>query len=257
MNLLAALFGLAVAGSLATSTLLHLEVLEASPGVLALILLLHGVFGGFFFKGYMDYRTLHRLVGQGRGELFSYAIGVLTERVWLPGFADHYRLRHVQGNLLAGLPGRALEAAEDFQGLARDPRRRDELDLLTAHLIANIEMGRLWWAEKSLERAQAHPSASTHTGLGAAVARLAWLRGDPQSAADALAQLPSEARWPFGAVVEARRQVWLGDALHDSGQETEAAQAYKRAITLAPESFWGEEASRASSRLMGLGRGLP
>jgi predicted negative regulator of RcsB-dependent stress response len=235
--------------------LLHLEVLEASPGVLALILCLHGLFGGFFFKGYMDYRTLHRLVGQGRGELFSYAIGVLTQRVWLPGFADHYRLRHVQGTLLAGLPGRALEAAETFRGEVESPRRRDELDVLTAQLIANIEMGQRWWAEQSLEQAQAHPSASKHRGLEAAIARLAWLRGDPHAAAEALASLPEEARWPFGAVVEARRQVWLGDALRDSGKQADATHAYERAITLAPDSFWGGEARRCRSRIMGLSQG--
>jgi hypothetical protein len=249
VNLLAALFGLAVAGSLATSTLLHLEVIEASPGVLALILCLHGLFGAFFFKGYRDYRTLHRLVGQGRGELFSYAIGVLTERVWLPGFADHYRLRHVQGALLAGLPDRALEAAETFHGEVASPRSRDELEVMTAEVIANIEMGRCWWAEQSLERARAHPNAAQHRGLEAAAARLAWLRGDPQTAAQMLTELPNEARWPFGPVVEARRQVWLADALRDSGRQPDAVDAYKLAILLAPWSFWGEEARRRCARL--------
>ncbi len=257
MNLLAALFGLAVAGSLATSALLHLEIIEASPAVLTLILCLHGLFGGFFFKGYMDYRTLHRLVGQGRGELFSYAIGVLIQRVRLPGFADHYRLRHVQGTLLAGLPDRALEAAETFRGEVSSPRFRDELDVMTGKVIANIEMGRRWWAEQSMEIARSHPNASNHRGLEAAAARLAWLRGDPATAAQSLAELPNEPRWPFGPVVEARRQVWLADALRDSGREGDAARAYERAVTLAPHSFWGEEARRCSSRLAGMAKGLP
>ena len=255
MNLLAALFGLAVLGSLTTSTLLHLEILEASPGVLALIVTTHGLFGAFFFKGYMDYRTLHRLVGQGRGELFSYVIGVLAQRAWLPGFSDHYRMRHVQGALLAGLPSRALDAADAFYGEVKGPRQADELDVLTGRVVANIEMGRRWWAEQSLERARAHPGAEAHRGLEAATARLAWLSGDAGAAAKVLAQLPSEPRWPFGPVVEARRQVWLADALRDSGDAAGATEAYESAIQLAPESFWGEEARRCRSRLTGLVRG--
>ncbi len=249
MNLLAALFGLAVVGSLTTSALLHLEILEASPGVLALILTAHAIFGGFFLKGYLDYRTLHRLVGQGRGELFSYAISVLAQRTRLPGFSDHYRVRHVQGALLAGLPNRALDAVSTFEGEVTEPRASDALDVMTGQVIANIEMGRRWWAEQSLERAKAHPQAERHRGLEAATARLAWLRGDSDSAVSILSEMPEAAKWPFGPVSEARRQVWLGDALRDSGKMDSAREAFARAIALSPHSFWGEEARRLRARL--------
>ncbi len=249
MSLLAALFVLAVAGSLATSTLLHLEILEASPGILAVVVGAHLLFGGFFLKGYLDYRTLHRLVGQGKGELFSYVIGVLAQRTRMPGFSEHYRMRHVQGALLAGLPGRALDAAETFHNEVKSARESDELDVLAGQVIANAELGRRWWAEQSLELARGRASSESHRGMAAATARLAWLRGDAATAVEMLQELPTEPRWPFGPVAEARRQVWLADALRDSGRSPEAELAYARAIELAPESHWGEEGRRGRARL--------
>ena len=64
-----------------------------------------------------------------------------------------------------------------------------------------------------------------------------------------LQELPTAPRWPFGPVAEARRQVWLADALRDSGRSPEAELAYARAIELAPESHWGEEGRRGRARL--------
>ena len=54
-----------------------------------------------------------------------------------------------------------------------------------------------------------------------------------------------------------RRQVWLADALRDSGRQPDAVDAYKLAIMLAPWSFWGEEARRRYARLPNLLKGRP
>jgi hypothetical protein len=246
---LALLFGLIITASLATSTLIHLEVLEASPGVLTVVGGVHALFGGLFLKGYLDYRAVHRLVGLGRGELFSYVITALIHRARMPGFADHYRVRHVQGAALAGLPDRALEAAEAFRGEVTSPSRSATLDVMAAEVAANAALGRHWWAEQHLEAARSLAGRKRHCGLEAAAARVEWLRGDAARAATELENLPIERRFPFGRVIDARRQLWLADALRDCGQREAAAAAYARAIHLAPSSHWGEQARHGRARL--------
>ena len=60
--MLAFLFGLAVVASLLTTAMIGLDILPASPLVMAIVFGAHAVFGVFFFKGYSDYRALHRLL---------------------------------------------------------------------------------------------------------------------------------------------------------------------------------------------------
>jgi hypothetical protein len=254
--MLALLFGLIITASLATSALIHFEVLAASPLVLTVVGGIHFVFGAFFLKGYLDYRALHRLVGQGRGELFSYVITALIRRARAPGFADHYRVRHVQGAALAGLPDRALEAAEAFRAEVPSPGHAAALDVMAAEVAANAEMGRPWWAEQRLATARSRAGRKRHCGLEAAAARLAWVRGDAARAVDELVRLPVERRFPFGRVVDARRQLWLADALRDIGNHEDASIAYSRAIEHAPKSHWGEQARHGRARLSLGARGV-
>ena len=107
----AALFVLIVVGSLFTSGLLFFEVLPASPEVLMIIVGAHAVFAIGFFHAYSKYRALHRLVLEGRGELFDMAILAQIRSSRFRGWKDHYRLRRIQGLQLSGLPAQALKAA--------------------------------------------------------------------------------------------------------------------------------------------------
>lgn len=244
--MLALLFGLAVLSSLATTAAIGLGVLPASPFVMAIVFGAHAVFGLIFFRGYTNYRSLHRLVLEGRGELFELAIRhrIATNR--FRGFRDHYRLRRVEGLTLTGLPLDALAAAEDHR---RQVEGSDtQLSAIAAEVDANLQLGQLWWARQRLQDAAGLKGVGKHDGITAVRARLAHLDGDADSAGTALAGLARSGEFPLTRVVRARNLFWLGEARTAGGDLDGARQAFKRAARVAPQSFYGEAATRSLRR---------
>ncbi len=242
--MLALLFAVLVLASLTTSMLLALDVIPGSPGALALIGGLHLLFGWAFLRGYLGYRALHRLVHEGRGELFDMAIGHRIAHGRFRGFRDHYRLRRIQGLALAGLPGKALEAAEDFRRHVTRTDRDSRLRAAAAAAEADLLLGQPWWAEQALDGVAGERDAAGHPAIAAVTARLAHARGDAADAADRLAGLTGAGHFPLTRAIRSRNLFWYGEALADLGRPAEAATAYRRAAKLAPTSMWGMRAAR-------------
>lgn len=237
--ILAILFGLLVLGSLLTSGLLFFEVLPASPSVLSIVGGGHGLFAWFFFRGYVDYRSLHALVQEGRGELFELGIASRIRTGRFRGFRDHYRLRRVEGLVLAGMPEQSLRAAESFRSEIQRPGREALLSATVAEAAANLDLGQTWWADRALHDVASMPGAASHRGLQTVLARHLFLEGDAAQAAEALSGLASYGPFPFRRVLRSRHQLWLGEALEASGRPSEAAEAYSAAERWAPRSHWG------------------
>lgn len=243
--MLAVLFGVIVLASLGTSTLIALDVIPGSPGVLAIVGGAHALFGWLFLRGYLGYRALHRLVQEGQGELFDLAIGHRIAHGRFRGFRDHYRLRRIQGLTLTGLPRQALAAAEDYQRHARQDRH-GRLETIAAEAAADLQLGQAWWAEEALRRATGVRGAEQHAELQAVRARLAHARGDAEQAATALAPLARAGFFPLTRVIRARNLCWYGEALEAVGRDADADAAFRRAVRAAPRSLWGRLAERRS-----------
>ncbi len=241
--MLALLFGLAVLTSLATTAAIGLGVLPASPPVMGVVFGAHAIFGLFFFRGYTGYRALHRLIEEGRGELFDLGIRhrIATNRT--RGFRDHYRLRRIEGLALTGLSLEALAAAEDHRRHV-DAGPHGQLSALVAQAAANLQLGQLWWARRALSQADVIDGAQGHAGLAAVRGRLSHLEGDPTAARESLARLTGAGEFPLKRVVRARNLFWLGEAMGAGGDAQGAANAFGRAVRAAPRSYYGRSAAR-------------
>jgi hypothetical protein len=242
--MLAILFGLAVLASLGTTALIGLDILPASPVVMVVVFVAHGVFAIGFFRGYGGYRALHRLVHEGRGELYDLAVMHAIKRARFREFRDHFKLRRIEGLALCGLGLRALEAAERHRPLETDARTRTCLAAVAAETEANLSLGRLDWARYSLERASSLQGNARHPGVQAMRGRLAHCRGDHLRAAEILSTVRHAGEWPIKGAVVARNNTWYGEVLEALGRSDEAAMAYRTALRSAPHSFWGAQASR-------------
>ncbi len=243
--MLALAFGALVLGSLVVSALLFLEVLPASPGVLALIGGAHLMLAWAFFRAYGAYHALHRLVTDGQGELFELAVTQRITAARSPWFKAHYRLRRCQGLVASERPREALRALEALRAGAR-LRPEDRLTALAVEVEANLQLGQRWWAERALEAAQAAPEAARHAEVQAVAARVATERA-PAEAAQALAALSGARAFPLTRVVRARNILWQGDALARAGRPSEAMAAWRKAAKLAPASAYGQRAARAAA----------
>ena len=242
--MLALIFAVLVLASLTTSLLLALDVIPGSPGALAWIGGLHLLFGWVFLRGYLGYRALHRLVFEGRGELFDMAIGHRIARGRFRGFRDHYRLRRIQGLALTGLGRQALHAAEDLRRHGTRLDRDSRLAAAAAQAEADLLLGQPWWAEQALESVASERGADAHEGISAVRARLAYLQGHTAQAAETLSQLTRAGRFPLTRVVRSRNLLWYAEALADLGRPADASDAFRRAARLAPASLWGLQAAR-------------
>ncbi|MGM0575731.1 MAG: hypothetical protein ACQEXJ_08395 [Myxococcota bacterium] len=241
--MLAVAFGLFVLGSLLVSGLLFFEVLPASPAVLGVIGGVHALFGFAFLRAYLRYRAVHRLVHEGQGELFELASAHRIARERFRGLRAHFRLRRVEGLALAGLGREALAAAEELRAHV-DSKGTFRLDALAAEAEANLLMDRPWWAEQVLAEADEEQAAARHPGLVAVRSRLAWLRGDPDTASEGLSGVRRAGSFPLTAAVRARNLCWYAQALRDAGRREEAGCAFRRAARTAPRSYWGRLAAR-------------
>jgi hypothetical protein len=242
--MLAFLFGLAVLASLGTTAMIGLDILPASPFVMVVVFLAHGLFAIVFFRGYGGYRSLHRLVHEGRGELYDLAVSHSIERAMFREFRDHFKLRRVEGLALCGLGLRALEAAEVHRPLEPDARASTRLAAASAETEANLALGQLDWARASLERVHAIPGHERHPAVRAMRGRLAYCRGDHVSAVTLLEDVRNAGEWPVKGAVIARNNTWYAEALEALGRRDDAANAYRAAARTAPHSFWGAQATR-------------
>ncbi|MGB0589515.1 MAG: tetratricopeptide repeat protein [Myxococcota bacterium] len=247
--MLAFLFGLAVLASLGTTALIGLDVLPASPLVMAIVFVAHGVFALGFFRGYGGYRALHRLVHEGRGELYDLAVRRSIDKARFREFRDHFKLRRIEGLALCGLGLRALEAAEEHRPLASNARVSTRLAAAAAEAEANLCLGQLEWARVSLDRVLEVRGHDEHPGIRAMRGRLAHCRGDHAGAASLLKAVKGAGEWPVKGAVTARNHTWYADALQGLGKAGEAAQAYRTAARVAPHSFWGAQAVRKAAAL--------
>ncbi len=240
---LSILFGAVVFGSIATSALLFFEVLPGSPEVLGIVGGFHLLFGWVFIRGYTGYRAVHRLLYEGRGELFELAVAHRIERERFATFRDIFRVRRIMGLALSGLPRAALRAVEAVrtEGLEADWMR---LEALSAEAEANALLGQAWWAERALDAAAGIKGADKHSGVRAVQARLDLDRGDAVAAEVALEGLLRAGYFPLTNVVRARNRCWYADALAAQGRVDEASRHYARAARTCPRSYWGRIASR-------------
>jgi Flp pilus assembly protein TadD len=232
-----------VLSSLMISGALYFDVVAASPLFLLLVGGVHLVFAFVFYKAYRHYHAVHRLVTVGRGELFLLAISNLILSTRIRAFRDHYRLRKCQGLALTGQPLEALSATEEYRREVKRPEQY-ALDVVAVEIEANIQLGQLTWSEEALERAQELKGYHDHEGLRAVVARLQFENGDAAGAVKVLAHLLHAKDWSMTKSIRARNLFWYGQALMKNGQETEARIALKKAYKQAPESFYGQLASR-------------
>lgn len=241
--MLAVLFAVFVVGSLLTSTLIFVEAIPNEPVTLAAAGGVHAVFAWIFFRAYGAYRSVHRLVHEGSGELFDVASAhrIQTER--FRGLRLYFRLRRVQGLALCGMAHEALEAALDLKrdGDAPAPLRASAL---AAEAEANLLLEQPFWAERALAAAAAVRGGDKDEDVRAVNARLAWLRGDATAAADTLAGLTRAGSFPLTSATRARNLAWLADALQSQGREGEAARSAAKAARTAPRSYWGRIAAR-------------
>jgi hypothetical protein len=241
--MLALLFGIFVVGSLLTSALIFVEAIPNEPITLAAAGAIHLVFAVVFFRAYGAYRSVHRLVHEGRGELFDVASAHRISSERFRGLRQYFRLRRVQGLALCAMPHEALAEAE---ALRRDGAVSGALkaSALAAEAEANLLLGQPFWAERALAEAATVRGGAADDDVRAVAARLAWLRGDAASAAAALADVTRAGSFPLTSVVRARNLAWLADALRGLGRQAEAARAASRAVQTAPQSHWGREAAR-------------
>ncbi|MEZ4266963.1 MAG: hypothetical protein R3F39_11335 [Myxococcota bacterium] len=241
--MLALVFGIFVVGSLLTSTLIFVEAIPNEPVTLAAAGAIHVVFAWIFFRAYGAYRTVHRLVHEGSGELFDVASAhrIQTER--FRGLRQYFRLRRVQGLALCGMPHEALEAASE---LRRDGETSAPLQAsaLAAEAEANLLLGQPFWAERALTSAVALRGGPSDEDVRAVQARLAWLRGDAEAAAESLGRLTRAGSFPLTSATRARNLAWLADALQSAGNTAEAARVAAKAVRTAPRSHWGRIAAR-------------
>jgi tetratricopeptide (TPR) repeat protein len=236
--LLAVLFTLIVLGSLTSSALLHLEIIPASPAVLALVVGAHALFAGIFFRSYAVYRSLHRLIHEGHGELFDLAMSERVKRTRTTGFKTHLMLRHVQGLALAGRASQALMAARAL--LARkDARPGERVAALAAEAEANLQLGALHWASRALTNAEIYlTKGRPDREVQAVRARIALLQGAPEEAIRLLMPLQQVRAFPLTQLIQARNGVWLADAYEATGREEEAQRVRSQARRIAPSSFY-------------------
>ncbi|MCB9728578.1 MAG: hypothetical protein H6746_08880 [Deltaproteobacteria bacterium] len=241
--MLALLFTIFVVGSLLTSTLIFFEAIPAEPVALAIAGGIHLVFAWLFFRAYGAYRSVHRLVHEGRGELFDVASAWRISRERFRGLRQYFRLRRVQGLALCGMAHEALEAAT---ALRRDGKVPPALraSALAAEAEANLLLDQPFWAERSLAEAMTLRGGARDEDVRAVGARLAWVRGDAAAAAESLGALTRAGSFPLTAVTRARNLAWLADALASLGRRDEGAAFAARAARLAPRSYWGRAAAR-------------
>ena len=247
--MLAILFGLAVLISLGTTAAIGLDVLPASPTVIAVVFVAHGIFALGFFRGYGGYRALHRLVHEGRGELYDLAVSHAIERGFFREFRDHYKLRRIEGLALCGLAHRALDAVEVHRPLEARARLSTQLAAVAAEAEANLCLDRLDWARLALDRAVELKGYDTHPGLVAMRGRLAFRRGDLMRALALLQEVKGAGEWPVRGAVRARNQTWYGEVLEALGRRNEAIAAFRSARESAPRSYWGRQARRKAALL--------
>lgn len=241
--MLALLFGGVVGASLLVSSLLYTGALPASPMVLSLVALVHGVFALLFFRAYRQYHAIHRLVLRGRGELFLLALNNLINTTRTRGFRDHYRLRKCQGLVLTGQSLEALSAIEDYRREVKRPGR-DALALSAVEVEANLQLGQLTWSKAALDRANQRAGSGRHPELRASAARFLGLTGDVDGSLHALAALRRSTLFPWTSTVRSRNVYWYALALRASGDERAAAEAFEEAQRLAPETYYGRLAAR-------------
>jgi len=235
--LLAALFALIVLGSLTSSALLHLEIIPASPAVLVAILGVHGCFAWAFFRSYAIYRSVHRFILEGQGELFDLAMSARITRTRTSGFRVHLMLRHAQGLALAGRPTQALVAVTAL--LARsDIREGERVAALAARAEANLQLGTHDWARRALTEADTYGSAPANSEIQAIRARLAFLEGTPREAIHLLAPLTRLRAFPLTRLIQCRNGIWLADAMGAIGDVAEAQTTRARARGIAPRSHY-------------------
>ena len=116
------------------------------------------------------------------------------------------------------------------------------LALLAAEASANLLLGRVWWAARSLTHAQGSKGATAHAGLNAVRGRLRHAQGDTELALQTLEGLPRAGEFPLAAVVRSRNLCWYGEALASVGDAEEALKVFERSARTAPKSFWGRRA---------------
>ena len=246
--MLAFLFGLAVVASLLTTAMIGLDILPASPLVMAIVFGAHAVFGVFFFKGYSDYRALHRLLLEGRGELFDLAIAHRIKATRFAEFRSHYALRRLQGLALSGQALQAIEVAQQQDDLLRRASR-NKLDVAVALIDANLQLGAKGWAKRILDEAEQLPGATGHLGLRAAKGRCAFLSGDLGAAEELLEGVRGDGQFPLTQLTRSRNLCWLGQLHLKLGNPGVAGRDLSRAIKVAPESFWGKRARRSLAQV--------
>jgi tetratricopeptide (TPR) repeat protein len=241
------LFSLIIAGSLATSLGLALELIPASPGVLALVFAVHLLLAWLFFRAYRRYHVLFALVLQGRGELFDLAITHLIATGRWRMLRDHFRLRRCQGLVLTGQPLQALGALDQLRRHAR-VGPQDALSAFAAEAEANLQLDQRYWAEQALAGAAALPGAAKQPDLAAIGARLLALQGDHAAAAEALRALLSARSCPLTKLVRSRNLLWYGQALDALGRRDEAERAWDLAVRAAPQGYYAAQAERAAAQ---------
>ncbi len=241
--MLAVLFAIFVVGSLLTSTLIFVEAIPNEPVTLIAAGVIHLVFAWLFFRAYGAYRSVHRLVHEGSGELFDVASAHRIQAERFRGLRLYFRLRRVQGLALCGLAREALDAGLDLRRDGDAPPQM-RASALAAEAEANLLLGQPFWAERALAAAAALRGGDKDEDVRAVKARLAWVRGDATGAADALAGLTRAGAFPLTSATRARNLAWLADALHGQGREAEAARAAAKAARIAPRSHWGRIAAR-------------
>jgi hypothetical protein len=241
--MLAVLFAVFVVGSLLTSTLIFVEAIPNEPVTLAAAGGIHVVFAWIFFRAYGAYRSVHRLVHEGSGELFDVASAYRIQSERFRGLRQYFRLRRAQGLALCGMAHEALEAA---LALRRDgdPPAQLRASALAAEAEANLLLGQPFWADRALAAATSLRGGDKDEDVRAVTARLAWLRGDARGAAESLSRLTRAGTFPLTTATRARNLAWLADALHSQGREAEAARAAAKAARTAPRSHWGRVAAR-------------
>ena len=248
MALLAFLFGVVVVASLVTTAMIGLDILPASPVVMAIVFGAHAVFGVFFFKGYSDYRALHRLLMEGRGELYDLAIAHRIKPSRFREFRSHYALRRLQGLALTGQPLQAIEVAQQQEELLL-ANHRQRLDVAAALIDVNLQLDTREWARRLLDEAEELPGAQGHLGLQAARGRYAFQAGDLSTAERLLEGARRDGQFPLSQLMKARNLCWIGQLRLRQGDTVAAARELSQAVKMAPDSYWGRRARRALAQV--------
>lgn len=237
------LFGLLVLSSLLISAALYFDIVAASPIFLLLVGGVHIVFAIFFYKNHRHYHAVHRLVTHGRGELFLLAISNLILSTRIRVLREHYRLRKCQGLALTGQSLEALTAVEEYRREVKKPGSY-ALDVIAVEIEANLQLDQLTWAKEALERAQELDGFDEHEGLRAVQAYFQAESGNTDEATEALRTLLRVKDWSLTRCLRSRNLFWYGKAQIKAGQENDGKNTLKRAHKKAPESYYGQLASR-------------